>query len=82
MRNEHLRLALVEKFPHLYDAADALKIEYSRLSGIIGGYRKPTQREWRELQRVLGKQKFKAVFGSEKSLTGYTPGYQNETRKA
>ena len=62
MRNENLRSALLQKFPHQYDAAEALHIEYSRLSGIIGGYRKPTKREWKELRRVLGKEKFKAVF--------------------
>jgi hypothetical protein len=62
MRNENLRSALLKEFRHQYDAAEALHIEYSRLSGIIGGYRKPTKREWKELRRVLGKEKFKAVF--------------------
>jgi hypothetical protein len=67
-RNDGLKTALLDIFPRLYHAAEALNIEYSRLSGIIGGYRKPTRREWKELRRVLGKRKFAAVFGTEKAM--------------
>ena len=65
MRNENLRSALFKKFPHQYDAAEALKIEYSKLSGIIGGYRRSTKRERKELERVSGRRKYKAMFESK-----------------
>jgi hypothetical protein len=73
-RNRSLKHALRAKFDKQADAAMKMKIDCSKLSSIIGGYRQPTDRELREFKKVLGERNFRRAFPNAHSVARHQSG--------
>lgn len=65
--NLALRLELLKRFRTQMRAAKSLKIQPSKLSSILHGYAKPSEKELRRLQQALGAEVLRLFLSSRQS---------------
>jgi len=62
--NWNLKTVLVEKFGSQISAASQIGIAQNRMSYIIRGHVRPSDREWKALERALGPARAKKLLKS------------------